>query len=303
MKIIKLIKELNDRQIQLKEKDGKLLVNSPEGVLTEELSKVIRSRKEELLSFLIKQSSFQSYVTQNNELNRIVRKNKTQCALSFAQQRMWLMDKMTDGSTDYNMPFAFKVDGCFQPDVAEEAISRIIHRHEALRTVFVELEDGPQQKILNDYEFKLEKLDLVDCSPREQTNKVNDLVNENLHQKFCLETELMIKVKYVCLSRSEKVQSGILLFNMHHIASDGWSKAILIKEFINLYQFILNNDNEQLEELAVQYSDYAQWQSDRTNSESFKKQLDYWSTKLESVPVVHNLSLDKNRPPVKENGW
>ncbi|MBE0361899.1 arthrofactin-type cyclic lipopeptide synthetase C [Pseudoalteromonas ulvae UL12] len=224
--------------------------------------------------------------TQNNRL-----------PLSFAQQRLWFIDQLESGSTQYNMPLAMKVSGEFNIRCAEQALSKIVERHQVLRTVFKHDEAGAWQEILKHQPFQLNCIDLTvndDFEPALLT----ELIEQHSQQTFQLDADVLLKVSFV-----EAGQLGkFILFNMHHIASDGWSMKILVDEFITLYKaYSQGNQAPVLNDLPIQYKDYAFWQREKHTQGAFEDDLVYWKNQLAGIPPVHDLPLDFARPQVLEN--
>jgi amino acid adenylation domain-containing protein len=209
---------------------------------------------------------------------------------SFAQQRLWFVEQMEGGSAHYNMPSAMRLKGVFNLVAAQQAFSQIIARHEVLRTVFTDGDKGPIQHIKSEFNFAIKEIDLSALTTEEQRLKA--LIKQNANMVFDLSSDLMLAVSYIKLSQNE----GVLLFNIHHIAFDGWSAAILIKEFATLYQANLQGRENPLSPLAIQYADYAYWQRNWLKGEVLDSQLNYWQQQLADLPQVHNLSLDFERP-------
>ncbi|WP_281558224.1 non-ribosomal peptide synthetase [Thalassomonas sp. RHCl1] len=220
--------------------------------------------------------------------------------LSFAQQRLWVIDQLQGGSPEYNMPAAFEVQGAFDIHAAEQALSAIIKRHQVLRTVYIEQDKQTQQKILSDFSFAITRHDFTALEQQVQQQELLQLIEQDVQKPFVLSTDLMVRASYVALenSTSEKQARGALLFNMHHIAGDGWSMSVLIREFVAAYQAITKGQTISLPELDIQYADYAHWQQEWSQGEQFASQLDYWQQQLAEVPPVHSLVLDKARPEV-----
>ena len=216
-------------------------------------------------------------------------------ALSFAQQRLWFIDQMQGTSAQYNIPMALRVDGDFDVSVAEQAIKRIIKRHEPLRTVFVETAQGPAQHIRPQVDFTLPSHDLSQLDITQQQNQITQWVAEDASKPFDLAVDVMLRVGVLKIA----AQRWVLLFNMHHIASDGWSMGILVNEFVQQYQSVAAGEDDPLPALAVQYADYALWQRQWLASGVLDTQLAYWGKQLAGIPVVHSISLDYPRPPVK----
>ncbi|MCJ8271339.1 MAG: condensation domain-containing protein, partial [Psychrosphaera sp.] len=105
----------------------------------------------------------------------------------------------------------------------------------------------------------------------------------------------MLRVCYI----KKTANTGVLLFNMHHIASDGWSREVLTKEFFALYEAYSQGLSNPLPPLAIQYADFAHWQRAYIEGEVLNAQLDYWAQQLDELPGVHSLVLDYERPAIK----
>ncbi|HHL32320.1 MAG TPA: hypothetical protein ENJ41_07005, partial [Oceanospirillales bacterium] len=211
---------------------------------------------------------------------------------SFAQQRLWFIDQMDGGSAHYNMVSALRMRGDFKRNVAQAAFTRIIQRHEILRTVYIDTDDGLLQVINNSFVFKITSKNLSHLNNESQVKAVKQYIQKDTEKAFDLSQDIMLRVSYLKLAKTE----GILLFNIHHIAADGWSIAVLIQEFVNIYQAILDDKKIRLPNLAIQYADYAYWQHRWLQGKVQKKQLDYWSKQLAELPQVHSLPLDYERP-------
>ena len=210
---------------------------------------------------------------------------------SFAQQRLWFIDQLDGGSAQYNISAALRVEGEFKVDASEQAISRIIERHEPLRTVFVAEDGQPEQLILKEFKFELIRHDLTELTPDEQDQNIRQLASADTLRAFDLSQDLMLRVSYLQLSQGDS-GAGVLLFNMHHIASDGWSMGLLVAEFVQQYQAIIDGQPDPLEPLLIQYADYAYWQRESLADEVFEQQLGYWKQQLREVPVTHGLPLE-----------
>ncbi|MDO8037423.1 condensation domain-containing protein, partial [Janthinobacterium sp. SUN137] len=212
--------------------------------------------------------------------------------LSFAQQRLWLLDRLNGGSAHYNMPSALRVTGRFDVAAAEQAFRRIIARHEPLRTVFAGEDEQLRQVIREQVEFAIRVSDLtqLDAGAREQA--AQQLALADAQAPFDLARDVMLRASFILLGEEE----GMLLFNMHHIASDGWSMDLLVKEFLSQYQALRSGLDNPYAPLAIGYADYAQWQRDWLAGPVLEEQLGYWDSQLAGLPPVHNLPLDRARP-------
>ncbi|MCF2825929.1 MULTISPECIES: non-ribosomal peptide synthetase [unclassified Pseudoalteromonas] len=212
--------------------------------------------------------------------------------LSFSQQQLWLIDQMEKGSPQYNMPMALSLKGNFNLTLAESVLRQIIERHEVLRTVYYQEGEQGYQKIISDFDFNLKSVDLTTLDSSQQHQAVERWMQQDIEQPFDLSRDVMLRVMYIALAKEQ----GVLLFNMHHIASDGWSMAVLIQEFKTLYQAALAGEKTTLPALAIQYADYAIAQRARQNLTTEENSLAFWLQQLQGTPTLHSLPLDHARP-------
>ncbi|HEX7239909.1 MAG TPA: amino acid adenylation domain-containing protein, partial [Longimicrobiaceae bacterium] len=167
--------------------------------------------------------------------------------LSFAQQRLWFIDRLQPGSSAYNMPFPLRVRGGLEVRALERALTEIVRRHESLRTGIVVQDGEPVQRVDPARPVRLPTVDLggID-SPRE----LERLAAEEAARPFDLASGRPLRATVVRLGEED----GAVLFTMHHVASDGWSIGVFVREVSALYE------GARLPELPVQYADYAVWQ-------------------------------------------
>ncbi|MBL4671762.1 MAG: amino acid adenylation domain-containing protein, partial [Arenicella sp.] len=222
----------------------------------------------------------------------LVDRSAASLSLSYAQERLWFIDQMIGGSAHYNMPLALRVSGLFDVSLAEQALHQLIARHEPLRTVYRQTQEGAVQRIVDDFRFHLSQHDISQSSAAEQFNTIAEHADSDAGLAFDLEHDLMLRAHYLRVSSD----SGVLLFNMHHIAADGWSIDILVREFTTVYQSLLSGVEAPLASLPIQYADYAHWQRQQLSNHKLDTQLEYWQTQLAELPAVHSLPLDFARP-------
>ncbi|NQZ13012.1 MAG: non-ribosomal peptide synthetase, partial [Algicola sp.] len=230
-----------------------------------------------------------------------LKRQSNQLPTSYAQSRLWFIDQMEGGSAQYNMPSAMRFKGQFDSNIVEQALTRVIERHEPLRTIFIKLEDGVEQLIRSEFEFSLNIIDLSELPPNEQQAAVLKAAKADALKPFDLSQDLMLRSSYIRCSCEGSNSEGALLFNMHHIASDGWSMGLLVDEFWQQYNAILHNQPNPCEPLAIQYADYALWQRDffegkGEEADVLESQLSYWEKQLCDIEPVHSLPLDHSRP-------
>ncbi|MBL4672879.1 MAG: AMP-binding protein, partial [Arenicella sp.] len=288
--IISLLNSLSDVGIQIYLANGKLKTKAVKGAITPKLANEIKQNKEQIIDFLSKRE--QSKLGFAIEILPQDRNPEAEISLSYSQERLWFIDQMMGGSAHYNMPLALQVTGSFDVMLAEHALQLIIARHEPLRTVYKQCQDGAVQRIIDDVSFHLTQQDVSQLPTSEQLNTIAQCVKSDASLAFDLEQDLMLRAHYLRVSDD----SGVLLFNMHHIAADGWSVGILVSEFTVIYQSLLSAAELPLAPLPIQYADYACWQREQLNNHKLDEQLSYWQTQLAGLPKVHELPLDHVRP-------
>jgi len=221
-------------------------------------------------------------------------------ALSFSQERLWFLDQLNSGSPEYNMPALFQLEGRFDLAQAEQAMQIILERHEVLRTVYDGDDAGAVQRVIDGANFRVDCADLSALGDDAAQRELSRLISAEIARPFDLAKDLMARACYFVLGNSDDGgQRGILLFNIHHIACDGWSLDLLVNEFVSAYRQLDAGGGSVLPELSIQYGDYAYWQRQWLGSGSFDRQLGYWLKQLDEVPAVHQLRLDRPRPEVK----
>ncbi|MCJ8270165.1 MAG: condensation domain-containing protein, partial [Psychrosphaera sp.] len=255
MNIDDILARLASGGIRMYLKDGQLRSDSRPGALTPELIGLVKNNKQKLVDHLNAKTVVGSSAIDTIPVAVEARKSGV-LPLSFAQQRLWFIDRMEGGGAQYNMPVAMRISGDFDETLAELAFGRIVARHEPLRTVFVDPGDGAVQSILEDVEFSLRRIDLAHFDGDEQQELVEQTVYQEAIKLFDLSADLMLRACFIRLGQDE----GVLMFNVHHIASDGWSMTVLLGEFVHLYQTLRDDRPSGLAALTVQYADYALWQ-------------------------------------------
>ena len=209
--------------------------------------------------------------------------------LSHAQKRFWILSKFKDGSEAYNISNLFEIAGNLNSEAFRSAFKEVMERHEILRTVFVEKNGEPYQKILS-YEstgFEIFEKDLTGYENAEVI--IKKYRDEDVKKVFDLETGPLIRIYLFRISE----EKHFVLFNIHHIISDGWSKGILIKEFLRLYNSICLKEENDIKPLPIQYKDYTSW-----HSSTFEEQGKYWREVYKNGIPVLGFPADNERPEV-----
>jgi amino acid adenylation domain-containing protein len=215
--------------------------------------------------------------------------------LSFAQQRLWFIEQMGLNQSLYNVPLAVRLTGRLDSSALSRTLSEIVRRHEALRTTFAVHDARPFQLIHPPTPLDLPVEDLTSLAGAERERVAQRIADEEAGRPFDLERGPLLRARLLRLSAEEHV----LLLTMHHIVSDGWSLGVLVNEVGALYGAYSRGEESPLEELRVQYADYAVWQRGWLTGEVLERQLSYWREQLAGAPAVLELPTDRPRPPVQ----
>ncbi|USX20865.1 amino acid adenylation domain-containing protein [Oxalobacteraceae bacterium OTU3REALA1] len=211
--------------------------------------------------------------------------------LSFAQQRLWLLDRLDPGAPTYNIPIAVRIDGALDVDALERALAEIVRRHEVLRTTFAAGADGPLQRIApaGDFAVRHEDLSALDADARELA--LQQRIGASAGQRFDLAAAPPLGVTLLRCAE----QAHVLLIAMHHIVADGWSLGVLLRELGALYGAYDIGRPSPLPELTIQYADYAAWERAGLTPALLAAQLDYWRGRLAGAPALSTFPTDKPR--------
>jgi amino acid adenylation domain-containing protein len=208
--------------------------------------------------------------------------------LSFAQQRLWLLDRLEPGSAFYNIPVAVRLAGRLDPGALFAGLTAIVRRHEALRTTFGEVDGHPFQIIDPEPFFARLLVDLEGLPEALRTVEAARLASDEAARPFDLERGPLLRATLVRLDAEEH----IALLTLHHIVSDGWSCGVLVRELAALY------GKAQLPPLPIQYADFAEWQRARLSGDRLAEHLAAWRKALDGAPPTLDLPADRPRPPV-----
>ncbi|NTX13823.1 amino acid adenylation domain-containing protein [Myxococcus sp. CA056] len=212
--------------------------------------------------------------------------------LSFAQKRLWVVDRLRPGDPAYNISGAIRVRGALDAEVLERCVAEIVRRHESLRTTFEFVGEEPVQRIAAELEVPLGRVDLSDFPEPEREDLVARLVAKETGWSFALAQGPLLRLSLLRLSEAEHV----LVFAMHHIISDGWSRGILVRDLMALYVAFVADQPSPLPKPVLQYADFAHWQRSWLRDEVLEAQLAYWRRRLAGVPPVLALPTDRPRP-------
>lgn len=214
--------------------------------------------------------------------------------LSYAQQRLWFLEQTGLVSTAYVISFAFQLEGVLHYNTLEAAFSSLLERHESLRTRFGVSNGKPIQIIDPSCQFSLGVDDLSKFDLLLRDERIQQIFTEDVEKGFDLSSGPLFRA---CLLKLGE-EDHILLMNMHHIISDGWSLEVLTRELGALYRAKLHDSDADLAKPELQYADYTLWQRAWLKDDVLNQQLDYWRQQLEGAPRLIDLPTYQPRPSV-----
>ena len=202
---------------------------------------------------------------------------------SAAQSRLFVVNQLEGVGTTYHTPGGILIEGEFSAAKLKTVFNKLIERHEILRTSFELFNNEVVQRVHPEVEFSIEYSEAENSAPEVIEKRLQQFI-----RPFDLSKAPLLRVGLIKLAP----ERHLLMYDMHHIITDGTSKSILVREFISLYS------GETLPELRIRYKDFAEWQSQLWRTERMLKQEKYWLEKLFGLLPQLNLPTDYQRPPV-----
>ena len=213
--------------------------------------------------------------------------------LSFAQQRLWFLDRLLPGGSTYNVPAAWRLEGPLDVAALARSVAAVVARHESLRTRVVLRAGAPVQTIDPASSDVLRVTDLSALAPAAREARARILTDAHARQPFDLAVGPLLRAEVLRLATEEHV----LLVNMHHIVSDGWSVGVFHRELAAAYDAFVRGNEPVFPGLPIQYADYAVWQRAWLQGSVLAAQAAYWRRQLAGVTTLE-LPTDRPRPPV-----
>lgn len=245
--------------------------------------------KQQLLKKLLSASSAIA------EFPAIVRQAKRErYPLSFAQQRLWLLQQLQPSSSFYTIVRSYRLTGFLDKNVLQKSLEQLMRRHDSLRTIFQVTEDGPVQVIADEMELPLEHVDLSSLSGVALEASAAGLIVEEFARPFNLSTGPLVRFTLARLNEREHV----FVVCLHHIVTDDWSMGILFRELSLFYNALRSGFPPALHELPVRYVDFALREQDFIGTSEFEAHLDYWKRQLAENSAALNLP-QKVRPAIQ----
>ncbi|MBW4672721.1 MAG: amino acid adenylation domain-containing protein [Desmonostoc geniculatum HA4340-LM1] len=328
--VVSLMQRLQNIGCRIWAEDDKLRIRTSKNALTSELKQEIQTNKADILAFL-NSAKTQAVIAEEIPILRADAPNP----LSFAQQRLWLLAQLQGRSASYNMPIALQLDGNLNIHALHSSLAYLLNRHTTLRMYFPTVAGQPQVAIQNLEDIEVltyQRLGTGDWGdgedegdegdggvwgergerflphpptpptlpmpnaqcpmPNAQCPTIQNLIDAHAQELFDLNTGPLFKAKLLQLGG----QKYVLLINMHHIISDGWSMGVFVRELRQAYTAFIKGEIPNLTPLAIQYSDYAAWQRNWLQGEVLENQINYWKHQLKDASPLLELPTDYPRP-------
>ncbi|HEY0365730.1 MAG TPA: condensation domain-containing protein [Pyrinomonadaceae bacterium] len=223
---------------------------------------------------------------------RRVARFATHAPLSFSQERLWFLYQLEPKTYAFNVTNAVRLIGRLNVAALENALNEIVRRHEALRTIFANIEGEPVQIIAPELQIRLRVVDLRHRPGQQREDEAVGLITFEARKPFDLTNGSLLRTLLVQLDDNQHVA----LLVMHHIVSDGWSMGVLVRELCALYSAYAANQPSKLPALSVQYADFTTWQRERLSGDRLDELLAYWKKQLGADLPVLELPIDRPRP-------
>ncbi|AUX29427.1 MULTISPECIES: non-ribosomal peptide synthase/polyketide synthase [Sorangium] len=288
-----IIDRLETLGVELTLDGDDLRVRAPRGVLSPELKEELKAVKSAVREVLLQRRATGSRPAPDTPI--VPSPRDGEIPLSFAQQRLWILDQVDPGKPIYNVPSATRLCGPLSVSALQRSLREIVRRHEALRTTFPSVDGQPRQLIAGEVCFELPVVDLGALSASAQHAEVHRRADADAHRPFSLAEGPLYRATLLRLSDT----AHVLLWTMHHIISDGWSVSVLLRELSALYEAFSAGRPSPLPELPIQVADHALWQRQRLSGEQLDAQLAYWKRQLDGAPHAQELPTDRPRPAVQ----
>jgi amino acid adenylation domain-containing protein len=222
--------------------------------------------------------------------------------LSFAQQRLWFLDRLEPANPFYNISGIAELEGPLEVATLARAFAEIARRHESLRTTFAEQDGVPYQVIAPPPQPEAWPLPMVDL-----TGLPAEAIQAETGRLALAEARIPLDLARGPLVRTTLIRRGVrspaaahtLLVTLHHIISDGWSNGLFLREMAVLYEAFAAGRPSPLPELPLQYADFAEQQLEELTGERLEREIDWWRRQLAGAPAVLDLPADRPRPPIQ----
>jgi hypothetical protein len=283
--LVELLARLRAADVQLSVQDGKLSCTAPKGVLTPELKAQLSENKPRIIKFLEDHQRTASVAA----IRPVPRERYMEP--SFGQERLWFLDQLEGKSYAYNIAGGLRLNGELKSEALGRALEEIIRRHEVLRAGIVGVAGKPKVVVERDLPWRMSFRSFTDLPEAQRESAMVEFATAELRKPFDIAEPPLIRCCLLEMGPTEHV----LLFNVHHIAADGWSLGVITEELTRLYLAYSQGQGSPLEDSPLDYLDYVQWHRQHTTAVR-PVQLAYWKRQLRAPLPQTEFPTDHPRP-------
>jgi amino acid adenylation domain-containing protein len=218
----------------------------------------------------------------------------TPVPLAYSQELLWLLSQLESGVA-YNAPAAFRLQGPIDAAALQRALDSLVERHEIFRTTYEIIDGRPMQIVASTGSVELRLVDLSTLPETERDVELRRILREDSEHEFDLRTEHVLRPWLIKLGNDDHV----FFYVIHHIATDGYSRAVLHDDLTELYEAAVEGREPELSPLQIQYADFAVWHREWLEGGILDQQLAYWQETLAHAPSRLELPTDRPRPAVR----
>ena len=284
-----LLQELRSARVILSIEGDQLRVRAPSGTLTDTLKDRLRTHRDALVQHLKSAGAATDVAPATTPPQRA---REGIFPLSFAQQRLWFLERVNTGSNAYVIGGAVRILGAFDPDLLFESCRELVRRHEGLRTRFGEKAGEPFAEVLKELPPALDLVEVAGVAEQDRMARAKMLVSEKMGESFDLHAGPLFAVTIYRFAPDDHV----VLTRVHHIVSDGWSLAVISRELLTIYDALSQGLSDPLPPVEAHCVDHSLWERDRAASGKWRRDIDYWCKELADVPALTELPVDRPHP-------
>jgi len=279
MTVNEILTELRNLSVYIKEKDGNLILSGKKENINSRLLNEIKNNKDSIISYIRSSKSTGSIET--------TKLSNTGFPLTLQQKSIWLASVKTETASLYNMPSMFIAEGELNTDAVKYAVDSIIKEHDSFRTAFFENDGEVLQQVHQNAAVEFEVI------TSESHSTINEIFNEFSSYIFNLTKPPLFRYKIV----REKADKHYLLFNIHHLISDGWSVNIFFNDLAEYYNEYLNNGKPVERPTSFTFKNYIEYQGNYLQSPSAQSDKDYWTKSINDnfLPTVLPVKTNQDR--------
>ena len=278
----KLLEELKDRRIVVSLNGDKLKVSAPVGKLDDEVKTRLRDRRDAVIEVLKREAELSgAALAQRPRTNPF--------PLSYAQKRLWFLERVNVGSTAYVIAAAGRISGAFDERLFGEAFARLSQRHEAFRMRFGEAGGEPFAEVLDELPNEVEVVDASGTPEDDRVAEATRIIDGRIRQPMDLQTGPLARLTLIRFADDDHV----LLTRIHHIVSDGWSLGLINRELMEVYDALRSGREPSLSPVEAHCVDHALWEKAREDAGRWQPSIDYWKTELGDAPALTELPVDR----------